>query len=113
MFILDVCGIPGEITNTIGMIYNILLIAIPVVVIIFGLIDFIKAVMSGKEDQIKSNTSVFLKRVITGFLAFFVLAIVKFGMQVIAKNVDGANEALSCMNSILGNTNSKNNKNGD
>lgn len=106
MFILACGSIPPEITNTIGIIYNILLMAIPIAIIIFGLIDFVKAVISGKEDEIKKNTSVFLKRLLTGFLAFFVLAIVKFGMQVIGKNVSGANDALSCVNSILGNNNS-------
>lgn len=106
MFILDCGSIPSEITNTIGIIYNTLLIAIPIAIIIFGLIDFVKAVISGKEDEIKKNTSVFLKRLLTGFLAFFVLAIVKFGMNIIAKNVDSANDALSCVNSILGNNNS-------
>lgn len=103
MFILSCGSIPTEITNTIGIIYNILLMAIPIAIIIFGLLDFVKAVISGKEDEIKKNTNVFLKRLLTGFLAFFVLAIVKFGMLVIAENVSGASDALSCVNSILGN----------
>ena len=109
MLILDgySCGglIPSEITETIGTIYNILLIAIPIIIVLFGLIDFVKAVASGKEDDIKKGTSTFIKRLITGLIVFFVLAIVKFTVGIIkTNNTEGA---VSCLNEIFGN--SKNN----
>ncbi len=102
MFILDCNGIPPEITNTIGAVYNILLVVVPIIIVIFGIIDFVKAVMSGKEDEIKKNTSTFIKRLITGLLVFFVLALVKLILNIIQTN--NQSEAIACINSIFGNS---------
>lgn len=102
MYILDGCGsIPQEITDTIGSVYNILLVAIPVVVVLFGLIDLLKAVISKKDDEIKQSTNLLIKRVITALIAFFVLAIVKFGLDLLQTN--NTSDAISCLNSITGN----------
>lgn len=101
MYFLDCGSIPSEITNTIGSIYNILLVAIPVVIVIFGLMDFLKAVMGKKEDEMKQSTNAFIKRVITGVIAFFVLALVKFGLNLLQTN--NTSSAISCINSIFGN----------
>ncbi len=106
MFFLDsyTCGIPSEITDTIGAVYNILLVAVPVIVVLFGIIDFVKASMSGKEEEIKKNTSTFIKRLITGLLVFFVLALVKFVINIIQTN--NTSEVADCLNSIFGNASS-------
>lgn len=101
MFFLDCGSIPSEITNTIGQIYNILLVAIPVVIVLFGLIDILKAVIGKKDDEIKAATGLLVKRVITGLVAFFVMAIVKFGLQLIQTN--NTSDAISCLSSITGN----------
>lgn len=106
MFILDegyVCNnlIPVDIANTIGAIYNVLLIAVPIIVVIFGAIDFVKAVVAGKEDEIKKNTSTFVKRLITGVIVFFVLALVKFVTNLI--KTDSTEGVAACLNTIFGN----------
>ena len=105
MMILDgyVCGnlIPEEIANTIGTVYNVLLVAVPVMIVLFGIIDFVKAVAAGKEDEIKKNTSTFIKRLITGVIVFFVLALVKFVVNLVqTNNTSGVAE---CLNDIFGN----------
>lgn len=101
MFFLDTCGIPSEITGTINIVYGILLIAIPVIIIIFGLIDFIKAIMGKKDDEISQGAKLFVKRLIMGAVAFFVLAIVKFVVGIIAKNVSSASAAADCLIQIF------------
>lgn len=101
-FILDGCGdIPTEITDTIGSVYNILLIAIPVLVVLFGVIDFLKAAMAQKDDAIKQNTGLFVKRLIMGVLAFLILGLVKFGVNLIKTN--NTSGVSACLNSIFGN----------
>lgn len=101
MIILDCGSIPQEITDTIGQIYNILLIAIPVMIVLFSLIDLVKGVIGSKEEDIKKSTGILLKRVITGLVAFLILAIVKFGIGLLQTgNTDGI---ASCLNSIFGN----------
>ena len=97
------CGnlIPDEIANTIGTVYNILLVAVPIMIVLFGIIDFVKAVASGKEDEIKKNTSTFIKRLITGIIVFFVLALVKLVVNLIQTN--NTSDAVECLNEIFGN----------
>lgn len=101
MFFLDVCGIPDEITGTINTVYGILLIAIPVIIVIFGLIDFIKAVMGKKDDEISQGAKLFIKRLVMGAIAFFVLAIVRFVVGIIGENVDSASAAVDCIIQIF------------
>lgn len=100
MYILA-CGMPDEITGTIGKVYNLLLVAIPIIIVVFGLLDFVKAVMGKKDDEIKQSTGIFIKRLITGLIAFFILALVKFGIGLI--QTGNTSEAIDCLDSILGN----------
>lgn len=104
MFILKSggCGdIPAEITDTIGAIYNMLLIIIPVLIVLFGVIDFLKASIAQKDDGIKQSTGLFVKRLIMGVLAFLILGLVKFGVSLMkTNNTSGVSE---CLNSIFGN----------
>ena len=62
----------------ISAIINILKIAIPI------LVDLGKAVMSAKEDDIKKNQGLLIKRVIIAVFVFFVVAIVQFVVGVVA-----------------------------
>ena len=101
MFFLDVCGIPGEITGTINTVYGILLIAIPILIVIFGLIDFVKAIMGKKDDEISQGSKLFIKRLVMGAIAFFVLAIVKFVVGIVAQNVDSASAVTDCLIQIF------------
>ena len=59
-----------EIIKLVKIIYTILLIAIPILLIIFGLLDLGKAVMAGKEDEMKKAQGALIKRVIYTVLAF-------------------------------------------
>lgn len=51
-------------------------IIVPILVILFGSLDFAKAVISGKEDGMKKAQSTFIKRVIIGVAFFFIPVIV-------------------------------------
>lgn len=87
--------------STISAIVNILKIAIPIMVIIFGLIDLGKAVMAQKEDDIKKNQGLLIKRVIVAVFVFFVVAIVQFVIGIVGGN-DSEN-ITSCINCFINN----------
>ena len=76
------CGsdyIPYAIPQTVKIIYSILKIVTPIIIIVFGMIDFLKAVMAQKEDEMKKGQQTFVKRLIMGalvFLAFFFVEII-------------------------------------
>lgn len=87
--------------STISAIVNILKIAIPIMVIIFGLIDLGKAVMAQKEDDIKKNQGLLIKRVIVAVFVFFIVAIVQFVIGIVGGN-DSAN-ITSCIDCFINN----------
>ena len=69
--------IDTKIPGIVSLIVTILKVAVPVLLVIFGSIDLIKALVAGKEDEIKKAQSIFIRRLITGVLVFFVVAIVQ------------------------------------
>lgn len=99
MFILGCGTIPEAITDTINAIYNALLYLIPIFIVLFGVIDFLKAVMAQKDDAIKQSTNMLVKRIITGLLAFCIMALVKFGVSLL--KTGNTNGIASCLESIF------------
>lgn len=75
--IVDCEGLLGEdLINKINSYLNIIGIAIPIILIGFGIIDFTKAVFAGNEEQIKKAQKDFIKRLEIAILIFFVPTIV-------------------------------------
>ena len=58
-------------------------ISVPVLLVIMGSIDLVKGIYAQKEDEIKKGQQTFVKRLISGLLVFFVIAIVKFVISVV------------------------------
>ena len=69
-----------ELSNTA---INIIQVIVPVILVILGAVDFVKAISSQKEDDIKKAQGTFIKRLIMGALVYFVIVIVKFLISVI------------------------------
>lgn len=80
MFLLDVQPCTGlrDVWQLIGYILLIFKIAIPVLIIIFGAIDFGKAVVASKPDEIKNAGKSLMFRALAGILVFFVPTLVGF-----------------------------------
>lgn len=82
-----------EISNTV---VNIMQIAVPVVLVLFGMIDLVKAISSQKEDDLKKAQGVLIKRLIMGVLVYFVVVIVKLLLSAIGGNTDGIWKCVQC-----------------
>lgn len=57
----------------------ILQVATPIIIIILGMVDLLKAVSANKEDEIKKGQQTFIRRLIIGvlvFLAFFIVELI-------------------------------------
>lgn len=104
MFILAECDIPPVITGILSQLYKIIIVLVPIGIVIFGSIDFIKATIAKNNDAIAATTKTFVSRLIAGAVTFFVLAIVTWLFKVIIKNVGGANSAMQCALEIIGGT---------
>ena len=51
-------------------------ILVPIILILLGVIDMVKAISSQKEDEIKKAQQTFVRRLIAGLIIFFVIAII-------------------------------------
>lgn len=107
MFLLkDVsCGsitIDSIIPGTISTVVNIIKIAVPIMLIVFGILDMAKAVIANKEDEMKNAQKLLIKRVIYAVIVFFVVALVQFVFGQLAKASDGeTNSATSCISCFI------------
>ncbi len=92
---MEICSIQiMRVFKYIGIILDIILIAIPIILIVMGCIDFIKAIIAGKDDKIKKSQSTFVKRIIAAVLVFCVPTIIGLLLSLLNQ---GKNAYLSCV----------------
>lgn len=79
MFILDCYGLSG-LLNIIKFLLKIVQWVVPVILILLGTIDLVKAVIAGKDDDIKKHQQTLIKRIIAAVIVFLVPVIVSILM---------------------------------
>ena len=72
--------------TTIGWVFFVLKILIPIILIVFGSIDFGKAMLSNKDDEIKKSAKTLVLRAIAGVIIFFIPTILGFIVSLFDKN---------------------------
>ena len=81
--------IDDKIPELVSKIVLILEIGIPVILVIYGMIDLGKAVMSNDEKEMKGAQSKLIRRLIYAALVFFVFVIVKVVIGLVATDNEG------------------------
>lgn len=84
----------------VGTVFQLLLIGIPVILVLFGLMDLAKAVMAGKDDEIKNAQKMLIKRIIYTVLAFLLVIIIKTVLGLLA-DATGAGAVATCLDTIF------------
>lgn len=93
--------------NVIGFFVKAIWIGIPILLIIFGMLDLGKAVIASKEDEVKKATKAFGKRFLYAVGVFLVVWLVQFVLGMAASigedavNYDEASWK-ACWNKIVG-----------
>ena len=88
----------GTFPYIVSTIVTLIKIAVPILLIIFGMLDLGKAVVASKEDEIKKGQQMFLRRAISAILVFFVVQIV----QILVRFVSGKDGTISnCLNCFI------------
>ncbi len=77
------CANTANIWQIIGYVLFVFKIAIPLLLIIFGMLDLGKAVIASKEDEIKKATGSLVRRAIAAVVIFLLPTIISFLMGVI------------------------------
>lgn len=90
MYFLDGC--PAGLAPVLGIvnfIVNAIMIGVPILLIVFGMIDLGKAVISSKEEEVKKATKAFGKRFLYAVGVFAVVWLVTFVFDTINSTTGG------------------------
>lgn len=91
--------------DTIHMVITVIKIGIPILLVIFGMLDLGKAVMSNDEKEMKGAQTKLIKRCLYAVLVFFIIAIVQWLFAAIdADAVKGNESKASCFNCFINGT---------
>ncbi len=97
---IDGVAIDEKIVNVVHIIILAIQIIVPILLIIFGMLDLAKAVMGQKEDEIKKGQQTFIKRCIAAAIVFFVVVIVKMLVSFLAGST-GDGTIYQCINCFV------------
>ena len=84
--------IPNQLFNLVSTIVRLIKIAVPVLLIIFGMIDFAKSVVAKNEDDVKKFRKQFISRVVSAVIVFVIVFVVQFAVNLISSVEDTTNE---------------------
>ena len=86
----------GTIPFAVHTVVMIIKIVIPVILIIFGMIDFLKSVTAAKEDEIKKGQQTFIKRAIAALIVFFIVQIVQILIRFVSSSDTNIVNCFNC-----------------
>ena len=95
------CGgvtLPFKLVYIVHMIILLIEFGVPLLLIIFGMLDLGKAVIASKEDEIKKGQKTFISRLIAAIIVFFIIAVVKLAVGIAA---DDSKTITGCIDSIV------------
>lgn len=97
------CGsiekVPVALKTLIPNIVTIIKVFVPILLIILGMVDFLKAVMAQDDKAMNESKSKFLRRLIAAVAVFLVITIVQSAFLII--NTDDTNSMAGCIDCLI------------
>ena len=98
------CGttfdIPYQAPRIISFVVYLLKIGTPIILIIFSIMQLVKALASSNEDELKKAQKVLVKKLIAAALVFFIISIVQFVIMKVADSSE-TNNISDCFDCFL------------
>lgn len=94
--ILPNVAIDVKIANTVHTVIVAIKVVVPILLVIYGMLDLFKGIMAQKEDEIKKGQQIFIKRLISGAIIFFVISIVQLLVSFVGNDDGGLMDCASC-----------------
>ena len=82
-FLVDNCQGLDPVIKILKAVVGLIQFGVPILLILFGMLDLGKAVIAGKEDEMKKAQGTLIKRVIYAVAVFLVVTLVTFIMGVV------------------------------
>lgn len=83
---LDACMGLEPVVRIVKAVVTLIQWGVPILLIVFGMLDLGKAVMAGKEDEMKKAQGILIKRVIYAVAVFLVVTLVVFIMNIVGNS---------------------------
>ena len=93
-------NIPSRLKDIINTIVRIIQIGVPILLIILGMIDFGKSAIAQKEEEMKKGQRIFVSRLITAILVFFVIFFVKAAVRFV-NDRNESSKIISCVDCFI------------
>jgi len=104
---IGVCSSLKPFLKVLGWVVMIIKIVIPILLIVFGMLDVGKSVIASKPDEITKSLKSFAFRCVAAVLIFFIPSIVQVLMNAVYQSGSGtvdtsnANDWVDCWNTVL------------
>lgn len=95
------CTEAADVLSLVGWILTVFKIAIPLIIVAYGMFDFGKAVTASKDDEIKKSAKTLGMRALAGVIIFFVPTIVMWIFGLVPSYSDDAANFSVCEDCIL------------
>ncbi len=83
--------VPNAMFNVVATIVKLIKIAVPILLVIWGMLDFTKSVIAKKEEDIKKYQKAFVSRLISALVVFLLIFVVQFAVNLISGVEDKSN----------------------
>lgn len=93
----------NAVASIVRLVITLIQIGVPILLVVFGMLDLGKAVMAQKEDEIKKGQQTLIKRCIAAAIVFFVITIVRLLVSVLLRNNDEKGNITDCINCFISN----------
>ena len=100
-FIGGFCTQTADILNFIGWVITLIKIAMPILIIVFGVLDFGKAVVGADESVIKKSVTTLGIRVVAGLVIFFIPSIIIWLFSLVNSYNNMINDFTICQTCLL------------
>jgi len=103
------CSFPGMVevpaifAEIISTIYMLIRIGVPIILLIVGMVDLLKAITSQKQEDISKAQSLLLKKVVVAIIIFTFFTLVQWVINLVDQNNIFNDSMWSCVNALLGN----------
>ena len=84
--------VPNALFNVVATIIKGIKIAVPILLVILGMLDFTKSIVAKKEEDIKKYQKAFVSRLISALVVFLIVFIVQFAINLVSGVEDKSNE---------------------
>lgn len=97
-----VCGsnkrFPLVVADIISPLYIIIRVLVPAILVISGIVTFVKATTSGNpDDDLNKAKNKLVVNIVSAIIIFFLVSIVKFAVALVAGSNNTFNSCLNCM----------------